>query len=178
MRRALAGCALVGVSLLTGCIVFPHRTHLTPMILGELPDRPEARVRVSVSDARTCQGTTREVTTNEHGRFVLAPLREWNAFVVVMAHKYFHWDLCVYEAGQWRAWHSAQDYTLVDTGPVWTLVLRCSSGSEETPCKEEPYYETLRKPEEQWLEHGLVPAPAAQRGAAADGQQRVAAGVW
>lgn len=175
MRRALVGGGLVAISLLivAGCIVFPHRANLTPMIFGELNGRPEARVRVSASEAGKCQGTSREVTTNEHGRFVLAPLREWKAFVVVMAHKHFHWNLCVYEAGQWRPWHSAQDYTLVDTGPSWTLVLRCSPGSEEAACEEEPHYEAHRHPAEQWLKHGLLIAPAAQQGSATDGHQRV-----
>jgi hypothetical protein len=76
-----------------------------------------------------------------------------------MAHRHFHWQLCVHERGQWRVWHSAEDYT--PTGPTWTLVLRCALAAQEPACVEQSHYDAPRDAGDQWLERGSWVVPPA-----------------
>ena len=169
MRRVRIATAVFVSMLLTGCIVFPHRSHLTPRILGELAGRADVRVRVSASKEPQCRDAKRETSTNTQGRFVLAPLREWNSLVVVMAHRYFPWHLCVFEEGSWRVLHSARDYTLVDTGPAWTLYLRCAEDGAQPACREQHDFDPHDDAADEWLSRGASPAmPDSERDAGAD----------
>jgi hypothetical protein len=159
-----AGRLVLVASILTltaGCVPFPQRVRLTPLVTGKLEGGggPAAnrRVRVVVADApnESCEGPSIQATTNEFGKFVLPPRHRMSWVLAMMAHRRFRWNLCVEDEYRWVFLKQHVDYTLVDTGPEWRAELRCSiAHRNETlvaQCNETHLWNSSKAEIEQWL---------------------------
>ena len=128
-RLWVALMAACGLS--TGCVPFPHRVNTTPWIAGKLESggapvaNRDVRVFAAEDGGRACEGNSIQATTNEFGKFALPPARQMAWMMAMMAHRRFHWNLCVEDGGQLKPIKQNADYTLVDEGPYWLAELRC-----------------------------------------------------
>ena len=156
----MAAVALsMAVLAMTGCLPWPHRANLTPPILGELrgPDGPITGVGVRASTIKKgdpCGPKFVESTTNDQGRFALPAVRYLNWWLVVMGHRHFEWNLCVHHEGAWTVAHHANDYTLGDTGPAWTLTVICEDvGADQLGfrCRDEHDWDAGPSAATSWL---------------------------
>lgn len=129
-------------ALLSACIPLPHKANLTPVVTGEIRagGSPAAGVpvrAVAQPGDGPCEGKHAEAVTDGRGAFVLRPVRELQLFrTLVMAHRFFEWNLCVRQEGTWRVVNSSRDYTLADSGAFWISRIACDLGGDPA-CREE-----------------------------------------
>ena len=125
--RSMIRPTLVLLSLvLTACVPFPHRSNLTPGVAGSVTSHgvplSSASLRLVVSgNAGPCEGVTRDFKSTNEGLFYAPPLHQFNFFIVVMAHKFFPWALCIQQEGRWAVLLQERTYIFVDTGPGFLL---------------------------------------------------------
>lgn len=160
-QRARIGLALGLVISTVGCVPFPHRVNTTPWVSGQLEagGSPIANrdVRVFAADAqgKACEGNSVQATTNEFGKFAVPAQRQMAWAMAMMAHRRFHWSLCVKDGGEWKAIKQKADYTLVDEGPNWLAELRCSIAQDSNTlvahCDEARSRDYKKSEVEQWL---------------------------
>lgn len=142
MGRSRVICLVFACGFLSACIPFPHKASLTPVVTGEIRagDSPAAALpvrAVAQPGDGPCEGKHAEAVTDGQGAFVLRPVRELQFFhTIVMAHRFFEWNLCVHRNGAWEVVSSSRDYTLGDTGPWWISRITCDLGNDPA-CKEE-----------------------------------------
>lgn len=130
--------------VLTACVPFPHRSNLTPGVAGSVTSHgvpmPSASLRlVASSIAGPCEGATRDFKTTNEGLFYAPPIRQFNFFTVVMAHKFFPWALCIRQEDRWEVLHHERTYT-VDAGLVWLEEISCNEGASWR-CERKPNWE-------------------------------------
>jgi len=127
MRAMVVSLSLV----LTACVPFPHRSNLTPRVAGSITSHgvpmPSASLRLVASgNIGPCEGTSRDFKSTKEGLFYASPIRQFNFFIVVMAHKIFPWALCIQQEDRWAVLHQERTYTLVDTGPALLFEISCN----------------------------------------------------
>ena len=110
---------------------------------------PSASLRLVASgNAAPCEGVTRDFKSTNEGLFYAPPIRQFNFFIVVMAHKFFPWALCIQQEDRWLVLHHEDRYTLVDTGPVYLQEISCNEGADwrcESHPKWHPSPELIRE---------------------------------
>lgn len=159
IRMSLAFISACAIS--TGCVPFPHRVNTTPWVTGKLEAggspiaNRDVRVFAAKDQGKACEGNSVQATTNEFGKFVVPAQRQMAWVMVMMAHRRFHWSLCVKDGGQWKPIKQNADYTLVDEGPYWLAELRCSIAQENNTlvaqCDEAHRQDYSKSQVEQWL---------------------------
>ncbi len=127
--------------LLSGCgiLPWPHSGYTTPPVEGTLHDGSNALsdvpVRIATGVAEEpCKGKTSDSQTGPDGAFSISPIKNFQFFVVPMAHTVFTWHLCYQEQNHWIRVATGKRYTLTDTGPSSVETLHCNvarSGDEK-----------------------------------------------
>jgi len=125
--------------LFSSCYVipFPHVANVTPLVHGRIEKNgePAAAVPVRVAlgnENDPCGDRHRDTTTNNRGQFAVRPLKTFNFFLYMMAHRNFDWNFCVRANQGWsRVYQSREGYTLVDTGPWWFSRVNCATASDK-----------------------------------------------
>lgn len=115
--------------VLTACVPIPHRSNLTPSVAGSVTSHgvpiPSATLRlVATGNVSPCEGTTRDFKTTDEGLFYAPPIRQFNFFMVPMAHQFFPWALCLRREDRWEVLHQDRRWT-VDAGLVWLEEISC-----------------------------------------------------
>jgi hypothetical protein len=156
-----ASLAFIAVCISSGCVPFPQRVDTTPWVTGKLEAEGspianrEVRVFAEEGQEKACEGNSVQATTNEFGKFVVPAQRKMAWVMVMMAHRRFHWSLCVRDGDQWKAIKQKADYTLVDEGPYWLAELRCSIAQDNNAlvgqCDEAHRRDYSKSEVEQWL---------------------------
>lgn len=149
---------LVSAVLLSACVPWPHRAHLTPAVKGVITadSAPVSEVKFKVVASGqgfqvppSCEGKSHEFVSQQDGSFYGKPVKQFHFFMYVMAHTSFSWAVCAEENGQWRIVHSDQTYTLVDIGPAYLLQLECKRGPG-LACEETNYLQPSPGELEEW----------------------------
>jgi hypothetical protein len=144
--RSMLRATVVSLLLvLSACVPFPHRSNLTPGVAGSVTSHgvplPSASLRLVASgNAAPCEGATRDFKSTKEGLFYAPPIRQFNFFIAVMAHKFFPWALCIQQEDGWAVLHHERTYTLVDTGPALLLEISCDEGTDWR-CEGKPNWE-------------------------------------
>ena len=130
--------------VLTACVPIPHRSNLTPGVAGSVTSHgvpiPSASLRLVASgNVSPCEGATRDFKSTKEGLFYAPPIRQFNFFMVVMAHKFFPWALCIRQEDSWAVLHHERTYT-VDAGLVWLEEISCDEGADWR-CERKPNWE-------------------------------------
>ena len=145
MRGATIQLGFVGVLVTaSACVPFPHRERQTPFVQGTLSIKatPVSGVRVRVvameeGSTMPCSGAKYgETTSNAAGRFQFDPImaRRFTT-ALVMAHRFYEWEVCVNQNREWRRVFRNRNYTLVGVpgaGPMGVFVLKCESPVSQT----------------------------------------------
>lgn len=122
---------VVASLVMLGCIPFPHRVRLTPTTQGvvrtEQSPLASTLIRASASEDSECGEPFVETVTAPDGRFSLPPATKRQWLVIVMAHRYFEYHICVEREGEWLVAHRSREYTLADSGPWWKSHLDCKA---------------------------------------------------
>ena len=130
MKRLAIGLCV----LLCGCVPWPHRANLTPGVAGTLVVQGQLQadvpLRVVASEpGAPCEGESREFRTTDEGTFYGSPVRTFNMFMMVMAHRRFAWALCAQQGPAWTPLYQDETYTLVDSGPWFLVEMDCEDGT-------------------------------------------------
>ncbi len=141
---AIASYALLIPALITGCVPFPHGSNLTPGVAGLITSHGipivsthMRLVSVSSEGSDPCSGEFYEFQTSPNGLFYAPPIREFNWFMYIMAHRDFPWTLCLDQHNQWASIYHETTYTLMDTGPMLLVEISCNEETE-WKCKLKP----------------------------------------
>lgn len=143
----------VTLLLANGCIPWPHRAFLTPVVEGTLVRNgvPATRTPVCVTAGSAdipCDGPRLATArTDAAGRFVLCPVPDFRftAFVAGLAHSRFHWKVWAADDGKWRLIHAGSQHTLFDTGPRFIEKLDCDLTRTDAVCISEQVIEFDRE---------------------------------
>jgi hypothetical protein len=131
-----------GISaFLVGCFPFPHRANVTPPVTGIITraGEPLSGAKIAICEATAkvcCTGREETAQVEADGRFSAAPARETRWVMYVMAHSQFHWCVAVDDNGSRRTAGPYQQYTLVDSGPVFGETVRCSFLKDTVQCED------------------------------------------
>ena len=97
-----------------------------------IPPPPSPYVVALGDENDPCGDKHRDTTTNSHGQFAIRPLKTFNFFLYMMAHRHFDWNFCVRANQGWsRAYQSREGYTLVDIGPWWFSRVNCATAGDK-----------------------------------------------
>jgi hypothetical protein len=68
------------------------------------------------------------------GRFQLCPIPDFQMFLLMMAHRYFRWNVCTSQGGTWTLVQRSSRYTLADAGPREIERIECDLSGGEVRC--------------------------------------------
>jgi hypothetical protein len=107
----------------------------TIVIDGASPSAVPVKVCLATSHS-CCTGAEAKGVTSASGQFAIAPTTKIRGFMVVMAHKQFHWCIAAQINGKWHTSGPFAQYTLVDTGPAFPERLECNFLGGELSCRQ------------------------------------------
>lgn len=132
MKRSANILAVLLVAMLGGCVMWPwpHRAADTPLVVGNVmnggvPMRGLPLLLASGREGVPCEGETSVVETGQGGEFAFEQHTHFSGWLVVMAHCFYPWSVCVESGDGWEPIFKAKDYTLCDSGPQWETTLDC-----------------------------------------------------
>jgi hypothetical protein len=132
--------ALALAVLLAACLPVPHRENETPHVVGRLVrDRSPASgipVALSVTPGDSlCVASIGEARTQRDGRFDFPARRTWEWWLyLILAHRSYHWQLCVGPAGARLPAYQATIYTPADA-PTDSVRCELSSNAPSATCR-------------------------------------------
>src|SRR5439155_3356737 len=102
--------ALAAVLVNGACLPAPHWRMIAPEVQGrvESEGRPLRGQRLGVTTTfqrvgERCRAPTIVVSTDEDGRFRIAPIHKFERFFFVVGETFDSWALCAYIDGSWTA---------------------------------------------------------------------------